>query len=212
MKSRRLWVMAVLVAILLDVVLCGAGAFSFHHFTWVLLLQSVAVRIAGALIVGAITGWLLSRMGRSLFAACFGLLVSDLVWMRIVTSMGTPGASDLLLNPLIVIVLLICPIAASADRRWVFRVGLSIAIVVPLIVAAWILYQLQMTAGPGVGGTGLAQALTIMLTFGSIVAGVGGILVSRYTIQAVESYMGRLSQASDQPAGGGSRCPRDRLK
>jgi hypothetical protein len=198
MNSRKLWAIVVIAALLLDVVLCWATSFSLHHFTWSLLLPAVAVRIASALVVGAFTGWLFCRMGRNLFASCLGLFASDLVWMKIVTGMGAPGAYYLLLNPLIVMVVLVCPVSASANRPRAFRIGLAIAVLVPLFFATWSLISIHASAGPEVRGTGLAQAVTVILAVGSIAGDGGGIVVAGCTIEVFERYFTVLSQASDK--------------
>lgn len=197
MDSRKLWAIAVIAALLLDVVLCWATSVSLHHFTWSLLLVAVAVRIASALVVGALTGWLFCRMGRSLFASSLGLLAGDVVWMKIVTGMGAPDAYDLLLNPLIVMMVLVCPVSASANRPEAFRIGLAIAVLMPLFLATWSLISIHASAGPVARGTGLAQAVTVVLAVGSIAVGVGGIVVAGYTIEFIERYFTVLSQASD---------------
>ena len=114
------------------------------------------------------------------------------------TGMGEPGAYELLLNPLIVMVVLICPVSASANQPRAFRIGLAIAVLVPLFFATWSLISIQGSAGPEVRGTGLAQAVTVIMAVGSIAVGVGGIVVAGCMIEVIERYFTVLSQASDK--------------
>lgn len=148
-----------------------------------IVLIGIAARLVAILIVGGGLGWYTGTIMTTLIATFCGVLLADLVWWGFIFtafSVGTEDAVELVSNPLIAVALITCPAAAAKSRIQTLIIGVSLSWVLPVIGATAILISCYRSPAPG---TGLLQALTVIVAMMAVVVGIAASIAARSVVE-----------------------------
>lgn len=186
---------------------CGLAAAGDTSTLRGILFIAIAARVLAAVLVGAIVGLLVGSVSSALLSAVIGVMVADLAWIGFgmgAFSIDSSDAVNIAANPILALTLIVCPAAAARSRRRALVIGISFSLIVPIIVAIPILLSCIRSGAPG---TGLAEAVTIIVATIAMVAGILGTLgaraiveFGRYVASRTRSVPGRVPGAAHQGA------------
>lgn len=137
------------------------------------VLMGVTYRLLGIVIVGFLFGVFMGRVLPAVACAAIGVIFADITWNALLFVFDiTKEPRHGLYNPLIIVALLTCPPAAAVSRERAIVVGFSIAFLLPLVVAFWLI-----SGKTRLGSLGLIFTISSMLL--AIAAGTAGTVVTR---------------------------------
>lgn len=152
------------------------------------LLIGITARILGVIVVGSIVGLLTGNIFKSVLAATIGILLADVTWIAFLLrtfSIARDDVLELVANPILLLALAACPAVAVESRTRALTIGITLSVILPTLVAGILVLVNSQSGAPG---TGLAQALSVIIAALAIAAGIVGTLAARAAVELGSRY------------------------
>ena len=185
--------------VLLICVLSGVISAVDQSTTHGLATFGLAIRLLGILVAAAAVALFSASVVNSLLAALYGVVLADMTYLSFGVALGgfrwlipnaTAGFDEVSIvwksfvnNPLLVIGLLACAAAAMRGRALALTIGLSLALVLPAMIATWMIGN--MSRGPGSGG-GIGGFFWMFFAITAMAMGTIGTLTARVFVEILQ--------------------------
>jgi hypothetical protein len=175
-------------------ILVGLTATSEHHKIPRLITAGVAGRAIAIFIVGVLTAVATGKVRAALVSAAFGVVFADVVWLGLLLILGESiDSKDIIYDPLVLITLFTCPAACVKNRARAMAISASLSILLPTIAASWEIIRLP--TGPGVGGTGLAVMMIMIVAGVATITGLVGTVLTRSVLELLTARRDKTGHA-----------------